>query len=110
MFVRKKTTRSGTVKHYLVECRREGGKVRQKVLWCLGEHQTVEAELAYLEQRARQFRETAAKYRAMAEAGKADDRAGKRSCRDMTEIMGRQAGRYEQARERLLAILQGQHV
>jgi hypothetical protein len=47
MFVRKKTTKSGTVKHYLVECRREAGKVRQKVLYYLGRFQTPEEELAY---------------------------------------------------------------
>jgi hypothetical protein len=60
MFVRTKTTRSGTVKHYLVECRREGGKVRQKVLYYLGAHPTVEAKVAYLERESREYRERAA--------------------------------------------------
>jgi hypothetical protein len=50
MFVRKKTTKSGTTKHYLVESRREGGKVRQKVLAYLGEHPTAEARLAWLDE------------------------------------------------------------
>jgi hypothetical protein len=49
MFVRKKTTKSGTVKHYLVESHREGGKVRQKVLHYLGEHPTVGERLAWLD-------------------------------------------------------------
>jgi hypothetical protein len=49
MFVRKKTTKSGTVKHYLVETYRDGGKVRQKVLYYLGDVATVEEELAYLD-------------------------------------------------------------
>jgi hypothetical protein len=49
MFVRKKTTASGAVKHYLVESRREGGKVRQKVLHYLGKHPTVEERLAWLD-------------------------------------------------------------
>lgn len=47
MFVRKKTTKSGAVKHYLVETFREDGKVRQKVLFYLGEHATVEEALAH---------------------------------------------------------------
>jgi hypothetical protein len=46
VFVRRKVTRSGTVKHYLVESRREGDKVRQKVLWYLGPFATPEALLA----------------------------------------------------------------
>jgi hypothetical protein len=52
MFVRKKTTKSGTVKHYLVETYRENGKVRQKVLYYLGEHATVEEALAWLDAEA----------------------------------------------------------
>jgi hypothetical protein len=46
MFVRKKTTKGGAVKHYLVECHREGGKVRQRVLCYLGDYATVEEALA----------------------------------------------------------------
>jgi hypothetical protein len=53
MFVRTKTTRSGTVKHYLVECRREGGKVRQKVLYYLGSFPTAKARLAWLDERVK---------------------------------------------------------
>lgn len=49
MFVRKKRTSSGTVKHYLVETHRENGKVRQKVLFYLGDHATVEERLAWLD-------------------------------------------------------------
>jgi hypothetical protein len=46
MFVRRKVTKCGTVKHYLVESRREGGRVRQRVLWYLGPFATPEALLA----------------------------------------------------------------
>jgi hypothetical protein len=48
MFVRKKKTSSGKTQHYLVESRRENGKVRQKVLFYLGEHATAEEALAWL--------------------------------------------------------------
>lgn len=53
MFVRKKTTPNGTAKHYLVENRREGGKVRQKVLYYLGSFPTPEAEIAFWQARIR---------------------------------------------------------
>src|SRR5262249_40956503 len=46
VFIRKKVTKSGTTKHCLVECRREGGKVRQKVLYYLGDFPSLEAALA----------------------------------------------------------------
>jgi hypothetical protein len=52
VFVRKKVTSSGAVKHYLVESRREGGKVRQKVLFYLGDHATPEAALKWLDAEA----------------------------------------------------------
>jgi hypothetical protein len=50
MFVRKKTTKSGTVNHYLVENRREGGKVKQKVLAYLGHHETLEEAIRSAEE------------------------------------------------------------
>jgi hypothetical protein len=109
MFVRTKTTRSGTVKHYLVECRREGGKVRQKVLWYLGEHRTVEAELAWLEERARHYREVAARWRAHAEARK-DNVQTQTLARGLPESFDRDAAHYERERDRLLSILHGQHL
>jgi hypothetical protein len=46
MFVRKKIARSGAVQHYLVENRREGGKVRQRVLFYLGGYDSVAAAVA----------------------------------------------------------------
>jgi hypothetical protein len=64
MFVRKKTTRSGTVRYYLCECRCEGGKVRQKVLCYLGGFQTAEAALLYWEEQIERCKEEVAGYRA----------------------------------------------
>jgi hypothetical protein len=59
MFVRKKTTWAGAVKHYLVESRREGGKVRQRVLYYLGDCPTVEEQLARYDYTAGSWREAA---------------------------------------------------
>ncbi len=58
MFVRKKTTASGTVKHYLVTTRRESGKVRQKVLFYLGEHASVDAALMHFDEQAAAYKAT----------------------------------------------------
>jgi hypothetical protein len=69
MFVRKKVTSSGTVQHYLVENRREGGKVRQKVLYYLGAWATVEEALEYFARMEQHYRDSAAYYRDLSNPG-----------------------------------------
>jgi hypothetical protein len=68
MFVRKKTTKCGTVKHYLVENRRENGKVRQKMLHYLGDAATVEEAIAEASKRLAWYQGAIAKLRAEMEA------------------------------------------
>jgi hypothetical protein len=50
MFVRKKTVPGGHKRYQLVKAYREGGKVRQRYLWHLGPHATVEEHLRALEE------------------------------------------------------------
>jgi hypothetical protein len=66
MFVRKKVTKSGAAKYYLVESRRDGGKVRQKVLHYLGQFATAQAELSYWERTIEMSRRDADYWRAHA--------------------------------------------
>lgn len=60
MFVRTKTDSKGVQRHYLVASRREGGKVRQKVLFYLGDFATVEDALGGLEHSVRFHQDRAA--------------------------------------------------
>jgi hypothetical protein len=96
MFVRKKTTASGTVKHYLVECRRVDGKVRQKVLFYLGEYPTPEAfgraMLPRWDNDIRRWRENAAHYHARG------DKQG-------VEVFEWMVTKLEARRQRLLSLL-----
>ena len=50
-FVRKKKTASGQTVYQVVECRREGKKVRQRVLVSLSHDNTIEAALRTVEHR-----------------------------------------------------------
>jgi len=68
MFVRKKVTGSGTTKHYLVESRRDGSKVRQKVLCYLGSFTTADEALARLPELFRHHEEGAALQQKLAAA------------------------------------------
>jgi hypothetical protein len=68
MFVRKKTTKYGTVKHYLVEGYRENGKVRQRVAAYLGDAATVEDAIAEASKRLAYHQGRLTKYRAHMEA------------------------------------------
>jgi hypothetical protein len=70
VFVRKKVTSSGAVKHYLVACSREGGKVRQKVLCYLGDFATVAEAREGLPRLIREHQDAAAIALAQADAAR----------------------------------------
>jgi hypothetical protein len=89
LFVRKKGNA-----HYLIESRREGGKVRQKVLHYLGEFPTAEAELAHLEGCIRDCRYHAAHWRGQLEAAKSEGLDAELTQRYVT-IYTRRAAEHE---------------
>jgi hypothetical protein len=66
MFVRKKVSKGGTY-YYLVQSRRAGGKVRQKVVAYLGTYATVQEALEKIPAEVERLRQRAADYRASAE-------------------------------------------
>jgi hypothetical protein len=99
MFVRKKVTASGTVKHYLVESTRVKGKVRQKVLCYLGEHATAEEALAWLQsEAARLMREALA-------LAKEDPHGENRRIHGLIEVYKADLIRTHSELDRLRAIL-----
>jgi hypothetical protein len=108
MFVRTKKTPSGLAStvYSLVECYREDGRVRQRVLCYLGEFPTVEEALAGLADLARTHRELAARLREKADGL---DWAGHRReikyHRHVAESCERWARHYEARLAKLRAVL-----
>jgi hypothetical protein len=104
MFVRKKTTASGTVKHYLVENRREGGKVRQRVVCYLAEFPSVDEALAEIPKEIAYWQEDALNWRARVQTIPLHRQRRDPWCRMCLRVAGRSerfAARYAALLDRL---------